>query len=84
MEIKVNDGEISSLIIPNYQSLPNNVVNAFDKFIEDGSISFKYECIIEDSALLSLLKQDFIPSGEYPISVNDKDIVIQISCQPIN
>ena len=32
----------------------------------------------------SLLKQDFIPSGEYPISVNDKDIVIQISCQPIN
>lgn len=73
-------GKITRVLIKNYQSLPDDVVIAFENLISAGYVNIRYDAMITDQTLLSMINTacDYIPAGTFPIYADDLDAVIEI------
>ena len=75
--METTDGKIDRLVIYG-ASMDKNLKNLYLEHIRSGRITFTIDCPITDPEILKVLKQNFIPAGDYPIIRQGEDFVIII------
>jgi hypothetical protein len=74
----VEDGIIKVLYIDN-TNMSSEERQVFDAYLEDGEIEFREESLIEDPKLLSVVNNNYIPAGKFPIHMEANKYVITLS-----
>ena len=79
LSIDDNTGRLTEARIDKTDLVSAGFWTAFNKYINQGFISIAHDSPIDDEALLDVLTLDYLPAGNYPISlVNNTTVVINL------
>lgn len=76
--VDVSGGLIQKIILQT-SSLSSDEYEDYCGLVENGTIIFHENCPIVDPEILAVVNEDYIPAGEYPITIENGEIIIAIS-----